>query len=155
MDVSIHAKNDDLFNMTLLLEILDEHAVSLDFGMFLIIWLVQVIIYPVFLQVKESEFVAWHHGYCNAIGFFVLPVMSLQLIETASTCFFSGGYLSIAKIGSVIGAWIVTFLCSAPYHKKLQKGKDFDVISRLIRTNWIRTILWSLAFVLSVFSYYK
>lgn len=141
--------------MTILLEILDEHALILDFGMFLIIWIVQVIIYPSFRNIEDIGFVDWHRGYCSAIGFFVLPIMTLQLIESSSTCFFSGGSLAFAKLFSVVGAWGITFLISAPFHNKLQIGKDSDVISRLIRTNWLRTSLWSVVFVLSIISYHS
>ena len=48
MDDSTHAKNDDFSMMSILLEILNEHALSVDFGMFILIWMVQIIVYPSF-----------------------------------------------------------------------------------------------------------
>ena len=53
----------------------------------ILIWVVQIIVYPTFHKIKNEEFVDWHRKYCNAIGFFVLPVMSCQLLEAASACF--------------------------------------------------------------------
>jgi hypothetical protein len=40
--------------------------------------------------------------------------------------------------------WLSTFLLQVPIHKDLQSGKDFKRISRLVTTNWIRTIAWSI-----------
>ena len=39
MDDFTHAKNDDFSNMTILAEILNEHALSVDFAMFILIWM--------------------------------------------------------------------------------------------------------------------
>ena len=141
--------------MTILLEFLNEHALSIDFGMFLLIWLVQVIIYPAFRQINETNFIIYHRSYCNAIGFFVIPVMACQLIGTSAACFFSIDNLIWVKMLAVIGAWVVTFLTSAPCHRQLQAGKNAAVIERLIRTNWWRTFLWSLVFLVSLVSYYQ
>lgn len=140
--------------MTILLETLDEHALSVDFSMFILIWMVQVIVYPTFHKINNNEFIDWHRKYCNGIGFFVLPVMSFQLLETASSCFFSVGNLIWFKLVSVLGTWLITFLVSAPCHRKLQVGKDHQVIDRLIRTNWWRTLLWSITFTISIFVHY-
>jgi len=148
-----HAKNDDLLIMTILLEILNEHALSVDFGMFVIISMVQIIVYPSFHKIKEEQFVGWHRNYCNAIGFFVLPMMICQLLESASACFFSVGDLVWVKLSLVSGAWLITFFISAPCHRILQGGKDTAVIDRLIRTNWLRTVFWTAAFLISIVLY--
>ena len=140
--------------MIYLLEICHEHALSIDFAMFVLIWVVQVIVYPVFQQVAPSRFSAWHRSYCNKIGFFVLPLMFAQLIESASACFFEGGVLDWSKMAVVLGAWIVTFFVSAPFHRRLsQSGQDQVVIGSLLFTNWMRTFLWSGVLVISYLNY--
>lgn len=140
--------------MIYLLELCHEHALSVDFAMFVLIWVVQLIIYPVFHQVKEGVFGSWHRKYCNQIGFFVLPLMFLQLIEAASSSFFVGDTLAWLKLFGVLGAWLVTFAVSAPCHRILaKKGLQPQVIARLIRTNWLRTFLWTLVFVISCLQY--
>ena len=140
--------------MTYLLEFLYEHALAINFAMFVLIWVVQVIVYPVFQEVEPSRFSAWHRSYCNKIGFFALPLMIAQLIESASACFFVGAVLDWVKMGAVLGTWVVTFLVSARLHRRLSKhGQDQAVIARLLSTNWIRTFLWSGVFVISVLQY--
>ena len=80
--------------MSLVLEFLHEHALSIDFAMFVLIGLVQVIVYPVFREIPADRFAKWHPRYCNQIGWFVLPLMIAQLLDSASTCFFVADDLS-------------------------------------------------------------
>lgn len=155
MNDSNHAKNDDYIDMTILLEFLDEHALSVDLSMFILIWLVQIIIYPTFRKLKKEDFVSWHRGYCNSIGFFVLPIMSCQFLETVSACFFSSGNLVWVKLILVLGALFITFLISAPCHRILQQGKNNKIIDRLVRTNWWRTIFWTATLIVSTIIYYR
>ena len=139
--------------MSILLEFLHEHALSIDFGMLILIWMVQIIVYPTFHVVTEEDFITWHRSYCNAIGFFVLPVMACQLLEASSACFFTAENLAWVRLVAVLGAWAITFLISAPCHRILQEGKDTLVIDRLVRTNWWRTLLWTVSFFVSVIIY--
>ena len=140
--------------MNLILEFVHEHILAIDFAMFLLIWLVQMIIYPVLHQISEENFSVWHAIYCKRIAYFVLPLMIAQLFESATACFFIGGILIWAKFICILSAWIITFLISAPYHQKLSKGgKDTDVIIRLISTNWFRTMLWTFILIISYTQY--
>ncbi len=140
--------------MNLILEFVHEHILAIDFAMFLLIWLVQMIIYPVLNQISEEKFPVWHVIYCKRIAYFVLPLMIAQLFESATACFFIGGILIWAKLICILSAWIITFLISAPYHQKLSKGgKDTDVIIRLISTNWFRTMLWTFILIISYTQY--
>lgn len=149
-------KNNDQrkYLVSYLLELCHEFALVIDFAMFMLIWLVQLIVYPVFHYVKETVFVSWHGKYCNQIGFFVLPLMFLQLIEAASSSFFVGDTLAWLKLTGVVGTWLVTFAVSAPCHRILAKeGMQTKIIARLINTNWLRTFLWSAIFIISCLQY--
>ncbi|MGA1100314.1 MAG: hypothetical protein ACO3VB_00900 [Opitutales bacterium] len=140
--------------MSLVLEFLNEHALSIDFAMFVLIGLVQVIVYPVFREIPHNRFAVWHPRYCNQIGGFVLPLMFAQLIGSLSACFFIGEALSWAHLLFVGVAWLVTFLVSAPCHRRLMKdGKEDSVVERLIRTNYWRVLAWSGALVCSWIQY--
>jgi hypothetical protein len=49
-------------------------------------------------------------------------------------------------------AWIATFTLAVPAHDQLQAiGLDRAVVARLIAGNWVRTVAWTLAFVLLLF----
>lgn len=140
--------------MSVVLEFLHEHALSIDFAMFILIGLVQVIVYPVFRQIPADRFAEWHPRYCNQIGWFVLPLMIAQLLDSLCTCFFSADDLSWIRLLCVLFAWLITFLVSAPCHRRLMReGKNDRLVERLIRTNIWRTLAWSGALVVSFLQY--
>ena len=90
--------------MNLLIELIHEHILAIDFGMFVLIWLVQLIIYPVLDEVSIEKFSKWHEIYCRRIAFVVLPLMIAQLFEAAASCFFIGGGLEWGKLACVLAA---------------------------------------------------
>jgi hypothetical protein len=59
----------------------------------------------------------------------------------------SGGepLTALALIGAVLalGTWIVTFGGAVPAHQALEPGFDDAVHRRLMRSNLVRTVLWT------------
>ena len=51
-----------------------------DFGMCVVLWLVQLVIYPSFLRVKTSELPTWHKAYTFRVSLVILPLMFGQLL---------------------------------------------------------------------------
>ncbi len=140
--------------MNILIEFIHEHILAIDFGMFVLIWLVQLTIYPVLHEVSVEKFATWHEIYCRRIAYVVLPLMIAQLFEAAASCFFKGGGLEWGKLTCVLTVWLFTFLVSASCHQKLSKeGKDTRIINKLITTNWFRTFLWSVILFISYLQY--
>ena len=138
-----------------IIEVLDEHISVIDFAMFIIIWMVQLIIYPSFARFEDEHFVDWHKTYCQRIGLFVLPLMFAQIIHSSASCFFEGLAYDWIKLAANLGSWVITFSISAPLHGKLQEGKDYELIAKLVKTNWLRTFFWSLVFIISIYQYYQ
>ena len=140
--------------MIFFLETIHEHALAIDFSMFVVIWIVQVIVYPSFLFLEPKSFQLWHTCYCGRISYFVLPLMIMQVLETVSSCFFVGTQSEWFRFAGVLSAWIITFLHSAPLHKKLSTiGKADGDIKTLIRGNLFRSIAWTLVFFVSFWNY--
>ena len=50
------------------------------------------------------------------------------------------GWWSLAL---VVFVWAVTFLISVPFHNRLEVGYDYVAIDGLTRTNWLRTVAWT------------
>jgi hypothetical protein len=119
----------------------------LDVAMLILIWLVQVIVYPSFKHIDSVLFKDWHRQYMRTMSFIVIPIMmgqlALHLINYAQ------GF-SAYKLAGLIGlfiAWKVTFCMSVPCHRKLQReGNSRDIVERLVKTNWIRTVAWTAVF---------
>ena len=53
----------------------------IDGGLLVLIWMVQRIVYPSFLEIHEDRLQAWHARYMPAIGSIVGPLMLLSLIH--------------------------------------------------------------------------
>ena len=119
--------------------------IALSWGLFILIWLVQLIIYPGFHKIPRESFTAYHRWYVVRISCVVLPLMTGELVLTIWWVL-SDNYSSISvSVGSlVLIVWLSTFALQVPIHNQLQRGKEDKLIRRLVATNWIRTAAWSL-----------
>jgi hypothetical protein len=121
------------------------------FAMTGLIWLIQQVSYPLLEMVPEDHFVAFENSHCRRITPVVLPLMTCELatsvwlafrpIAGLETPLIGGGLLSVLL-------WASTFSLQVPLHRQLEKGFHPKVWKRLVRTNWIRTGLWSVRSVL-------
>ena len=122
-----------------------------DIGLLVLIWLVQLIIYPSFLFYERNNLKRWHVNYTKKITYVVLPLMVGQFI-TAVILLFND--LSIFTLGSfliIVSLWIITILIFVPLHNKISTDPvNRPIINKLVRLNWIRTILWSGLFISSL-----
>ncbi len=126
--------------------------VAVSWGLLILIWLVQIIIYPGLADIPSKDFVNYHAWYVARITMVVLPLMIFELIITIAWFFLQTGLFYPAVAGGlVLVVWWSTFALQVPIHKALQAGKDRSKIKRLVSTNWIRTIAWSLKAVIVVF----
>lgn len=126
----------------------------IDSLLFLLIWLVQIIIYPSFLYMDKSKLLIWHKSYTQRITVFVLPLMFSQVALHGYDLFLSFDAVKILSISSILIAWAITFLKEVPLHGKIGAGDGLlNSIPKLIWWNWPRTIAWTAVFLISAFSY--
>ncbi len=136
------------------MDMLLQFQLMVDSGLLVLIWLVQVIIYPSFHHINKENFKTWHRSYTRAISSIVSPLMLLQAILELYQA--SAGEPRWWRVLLIIAIFYTTFLFSVPCHKKLQSnGKDTAIIDRLVRTNWLRTLLWTLLFIQTVWQAFK
>lgn len=117
------------------------------------IWLVQIVIYPLFAEVGPSDYKAYHAFYSRRIplpviipGFatFILPV-ALALIGPAMPL-----WMSVANISAGVVGLLVTLVLEIPRHARLvDGGKNDTTIAELIRFNWPRTLSISVQAVIT------
>ncbi len=119
------------------------HAIS--WGLLVLIWVVQLVHYPSFQFIDKVQFADFHAHHTRSISFIVLPLMLLELGFAAILVLqhaFQWNYL--VPLILVLCIWASTFLIQVPDHNRLADGKDVAIATRLVQTNWIRTILWTL-----------
>lgn len=126
----------------------------LDFGLVVLIWIIQLIVYPSFLYYRNENLVAWHREYTFRFSFIVIPLMFGQLgISIYKVITFANVYTALGLV-IIILIWISTFLQFVPIHSNISKGIASEkMLNSLVTKNWLRTSLWSLLFVINC-SYY-
>ncbi len=121
-------------------------------AMFGIIWIVQLVQYPLFAGLNSRDFHSWHRFHSNRITYIVAPLMIGDLIASGALAWFYLNIWSLVLLGLTIGVWFATFTISVPIHAALEKATNSSEIERLIRrlvsTNWIRTALYCLKLVI-------
>jgi hypothetical protein len=117
-----------------------------------LIWVVQVVHYPLFAQVGADQFHNYWRGHIRLITWLVAPSM---LIEggAAAVLFvvrLPGVSLPVLVIafGLLAVNWLSTWLVQIPCHERLGRQFDPATLRRLVLTNWVRTAAWTLRGVL-------
>ena len=111
-----------------------------------VLWLVQIVHYPLLGAVSDDEVTDIALRHQTLISRVVGPVMILEAL--------SSGLILVAgpadsKIAGFIGlallsvAIVVTVFRAVPLHARIARGQS-HVIPDLIRINWIRTVAWTL-----------
>ncbi len=117
-----------------------------------VIWFVQVVHYPLFAAIAPGEFPTYERRHTHLTTFVVLPPMFIELIAAGWLAFAppTGIDQRLAWIGFGLAVllWLSTFLIQVPCHRALEKTHDARVIRRLVQTNWLRTVVWSVRAVL-------
>lgn len=124
----------------------------LDGGLVVLIWMIQIVVYPSFLYYESENLVKWHKEYTSRFSFIVMPLMLGQLGIGSYQFFLENNFYNLTSLVIISLLWIVTFSHFVPIHTKLSKGMvNEQLLLSLIKKNWIRTLLWTLLFVYSFY----
>jgi len=122
-----------------------------DFGMVILLWLVQRVIYPSFLECSEERLVAWHKVYVKRVGLIIIPIMFTQLPLVGWLAWQQPNWQDITALVCLLSCWVLTFTISVPLHNQIDGGNTSRAtLERLVATNWPRTLLWTAAFLLGL-----
>ena len=138
----------------MLIQLFDQLRIIVDFGLFILIWLVQTIIYPSFQYCEEQHRRTWHNTYTGLITVFVVPLMFGQVGIVGWQILFDPSAAHVIAGLLVFACWVVTFAWSVPQHSKIAAATSLDssnrAVRRLIISNWPRTLLWTAVLVLGI-----
>ncbi len=135
------------------MEILLPLNLALTAAMFGVIWIVQIVHYPMFAGLNRLEFHKWHAFHSRRITYIVAPLMVGELLASFLLGLRRGDLVGWVTVLLTVGVWASTFFLSVPIHDKLGGNvEDHDRHFRhLVATNWIRTIIYTFK-VLLLFS---
>ena len=124
----------------------------LDFGLMVLIWMIQRIVYPSFLDYNTENLVVWHRKYISRLNPIVMPLMFGQLGISIYQVTISVNLYTVLSLGIIVLIWTSTFLQFVPIHSNISKGRVSEkMLKELINKNWIRTALWTLLFLSSFY----
>jgi hypothetical protein len=116
-------------------------------AMFGVILFVQIVHYPLMAKVGRESSAAYAKAHTDRTGLVVGPLMLPEMATAVwlaavppSPDLAAAGRIGLALL---VGVWLVTGVASVPCHRRLLDGFDADTHRRLVRTNWLRTVLWA------------
>jgi hypothetical protein len=120
-----------------------------------VIWFVQIVHYPLFARAGGPASSDYAHENQHRTGSVVIPFMLVEGLAAAAIAWRppAGVPRSLAIVGVALVAvlWLSTALVQMPLHARLAgEGHSPALVTRLVRSNWLRTGLWSARAALSV-----
>ncbi len=112
-----------------------------------LIWLIQIVHYPLMGKVGSESFVDYERLHAR----WITPIVAVpMLIELACSVLIVAwrppsipAWLAWSGLALVAVIWISTFALQVPLHSRLSQGFNAQAHSQLVDTNWIRTMAWS------------
>lgn len=138
-----------------MLQLLEFATLLVDAAMFLLIWCVQLIIYPSFLFYSKEQLQTWHYNYTFRISYLVVPLMVSQLIGSLLMVFQQADLQNMVYCAGVLLSWILTFAFFVPLHNKISKGEaSLTDLHKLVKWNSGRTFLWTFLLLWNLFFWF-
>lgn len=117
-----------------------------------LIWVVQLVVYPGFLEVGNSpRWPAYHAAHSRRMTLVVVLPWAAQGLSLAALLLTRPAPLPLLALAALCGlaTVVLTAAVSVPLHTRLTTY-DEQVVRRLVATNWWRTLAWSLAAATSI-----
>jgi len=122
-----------------------------------VIWIIQLVHYPMFHNIDKEKFIASMNNHRQKISYLVAPIMIIEIVSGLLMLLNPNDYdypweFRIVLFVLLLIIWIATFYIQVPAHQKLMNGYKKSIVDSLIRSNWIRTGIWTLkSIILSIY----
>lgn len=112
-----------------------------------VIWTIQLVHYPLFVYADRGRFTPFHDEHSRRITWIVGVGMGFELISAIALVVSApervGRPLVVVALGVLALVHAATVMLSVPSHNRLGRGWDDTAHHRLVSTNWVRTLGWS------------
>ena len=130
---------------------IDLSRLIFDFGLVVLIWIVQLVVYPSFKYYTKDNLVKWHQRYTNRISFVVMPLMLGQLFIGGYQLVVEKSWYTLSSACIILALWLITFLFFIPLHNQISNQTHSEkTLAQLVTYNWVRTVLWTALFLISL-----
>lgn len=112
-----------------------------------ICWFVQIVHYPLFREIELKDFPKYERK--NFVTAFVtVPTMVIEMATGLYLLYHNINLMHFLNIGLLGIIALSTVIFQVPIHLKLSKKASPKLINKLVLTNWIRTISWTIRVVI-------
>jgi len=119
-----------------------------------LIWFVQVVHYPLFSLVGREHFVEYERLHQMRRTWVVAPLVSIEALAASLILVsnLTSAERTLAWFGWILLLliWLSTAFLQVPLHRRLAAGYDSQTATRLVRSNWVRTIAWTVRGVIAL-----
>ena len=117
-----------------------------------LIWFVQVVHYPLFDRISGDASIQYAAEHQRRTAWVVGLPMLVEGITTLWLFFdpIDGRLLPLLGGLVLMKIHLSTVFLQVPLHKKLSQGYEREVVRKLVATNWVRTIGWTIRAAIAV-----
>lgn len=119
-----------------------------------LIWVMQIVHYPLFARVGDVTYAGFQSEHMRRISQVLFVPWGIEALSTLALVFLAptNRLRVIALVGAALFAavTIITGLLAAPIHGRLVDGFDATEHGRLLAVNWARTVLWSVRGIIAL-----
>ncbi len=111
-----------------------------------IIWFIQIVQYPLLRRSAGATFCELEAAHVWRSGLVIGPIALVEAITAMPVSHFlwrTHPALDFALILCLVAIWLSTFFAQVPLHLRLLQSYDRSLVEKLILTNWLRTVAWS------------
>lgn len=113
-----------------------------------LIWFVQIVHYPLLGDISKYRTAAYEQTHMRLATWVFGPPMLVEMSTAVLLIYrpptYFGQSYGVVGLALLLVVWLSTAFLQAPQHQTLATGYDEASHQFLMRSNWIRTILWSL-----------
>lgn len=133
------------------MSVLTVHAAATWF-MVGLIWTIQSVHYPLFARVGSPSFKRYETEHTNRMARLLVIPAGVEVATGLALVWSRPEGLDLSPVllgGTVLAViWMTTALVQVPLHRRLQERYDPSVVAKLVKSNWLRTGLWTVRGVL-------
>jgi len=118
-------------------------------------WFVQIAHYPLFRKINEAEFPEYERKNVLTTAFVSVPIMAIELSTVLILLYHEPNLFWCVNLLLIAIIALSTLVFQAPIHLILMQSTFTELITKVIRTNWIRTISWSIRSIMLFYLLYQ
>jgi hypothetical protein len=103
--------------------------------------------YPLFVRVGSPFFEKYESEHTRRMARLLAIPAGLEVATGLALVWMRPEGLSLTPVligGALLAiTWVTTAVVQVPLHNRLQAGHDRSAVLRLVRSNWLRTGLWT------------